>query len=98
MTIQQLFASVLAAALLEGAAFAGTCSVQNSAAPGDWRFVHVYDVKKSEIVLRQAINGGDSKEVTVSGNKIRVDHKRAGNRNYATGPVTACKDGNTVKF
>lgn len=98
MTRQHLFASIIAAALLEGAAVAGTCKVQNAAKPGDWRFVHVYDVKKSEIVLRQAINGGDSKSVTVSGDRVRVNHKYPGSKGYKAGPVVACKNGNIVKF
>ena len=98
MTKHILAFAVTAAALLEGGAFAGTCKVQNAAKPGDWRFVHVYDVKKSEIVLRQAINGGDSKEVTVSGERVRVNHKRPGSKAYAAGAIAICKNGNTVKF
>ena len=98
MTRQQVLIGIAAASILEGAAVAGTCKVQSWAAAGDWRFVDVYDVTKSEIVLRQAINGGDSKDVTVTGDRIRVNHKRSGNRNYAAGPVADCKNGNTVKF
>ena len=98
MTRKHLFAAVVVASLLEGTAAAGTCKVQNTAAPGQWRFVHVYDVKKSEIVLRQAINGGDSKEVTVSGERVRVNHKHPGGKTYTAGAIAICKNGNTVKF
>jgi len=91
-----LFAAV--ALLGENAASAETCKVRNHRAPGDWTFVHVYDVDTGHVVLRQAINGGDSKEVTVSGHRARVDQKPAGHRQYKTGAIAVCKGGNTVSF
>jgi hypothetical protein len=82
----------------ESAALAGSCNVQSSKPHGHWTFVHVYDVDNGHIVLRQAINGGDSKHVTVSGHRLRVEHKTAGHRMYRADPEADCKDGNTVKF
>ena len=94
-----LFGLFAAAALLgEGVALAGNCKVRNSRAPGDWTFVHVHDVDTGQIVMRQAINGGDSKNVTVSGRRVRIDQKPAGHRQYKTGAITVCKGGNTISF
>ena len=89
---------VLSALLAGSPALAETCKVHNNRSPGSWIFVQVYDADTGHVVLRQAINGGDSKEVTVSGHRARVDQKPAGHRNYSTGAVSACKKGNTITF
>jgi hypothetical protein len=95
----KLIGLVAAIALLgESAALAETCKVRNHRAPGDWVFVHVHDADTGQIVLRQAINGGDSKNVTVSGHRARVDQKPAGYRQYKTGSIAVCKGGNTISF
>lgn len=88
----------IGAVLGETAALAGTCKVQSSKAPGQWTFVRVYDLDTGKVVLRQGINGGDSKEVTVKGHRMKIEHKLAGHRNYVAGPMTDCKAGQTVKF
>ena len=90
--------SVAALLLVDSAAIAATCKVQNAGPPDQWRFVHVYDVDRGKIVLRQAIKSGDSKEVTVSGDRVRVDHRLAGSTQYATGPIAQCNEGATIKF
>lgn len=91
-------AAALGLLLVESGAVAGTCKVKNSKPAGHWTFVQVYDADTNNVVLRQAINGGDTKNVTVSRHSVRVDHKFAGQRQYKTGAVAACKDGNTIKF
>jgi hypothetical protein len=87
----------LAGLLIEAQALAETCNVQVTGPADQWKFVHVYDVATGEIVLRQAIKSGESKPVTVSGDKVRVDWKLPGYQKYRTGPVVECKSGNTVK-
>jgi len=88
----------LAALVAESPALADSCKVRNGRSPGSWIFVQVYDADTGHVVLRQAINGGDSKEVTVSGHRARVDQKPAGHRNYDTGAVAVCKRGGTITF
>jgi hypothetical protein len=90
--------AALLALLGESPALAESCKVRNGRSAGNWIFVQVYDVDKGQVVLRQAINGGDSKDVTVSGHRARVDQKPAGHRNYKAGAVAACKGGNTISF
>ena len=91
-------AAALGILLAESAAVAGRCKVQNAKPAGQWTFVQVYDTDTSHVVLRQAIDGVDTKNVTVSGHRVRVDHKLAGHRNYKQGTVAVCKDGNVIKF
>ncbi len=98
MAIRHIPVSVAALLLVDSAAIAATCQIQNAGPPNQWRFVHVYDVDRGKIVLQQAIKSGDSKEVAVSGDQVRVDHKLAGSTQYTTGAVATCKDGATIKF
>ena len=79
------------------AGMAGTCNVQSTRAPGHWKFVKVFDVDTGEIVFQKVIDGGKLHEVTVSGERARVDWKLPGGKDYKAGPVSSCKDGNTVK-
>jgi hypothetical protein len=88
----------LVALLLGTSAGAETCHIQVTGAAGDWKFVHVYDVAKGTIVMRQAIKVGETKQVTVSGSRVRVDWKFAGHRSYTTGAVKTCKGGNTIEI
>jgi len=76
---------------------AETCQVQNTSAPGLWKFVRVYDVDTGQVVLRRAINGGDSVEVRVSGIRARVEFKLAGYTRYKTSANGTCKGGNTLR-
>jgi hypothetical protein len=96
MNIKPLALAGLAFLFIEAQALAETCNVQVTGPEGQWKFVHVYDVATGEIVLRQAIKSGDSKPVTVSGDKVRVDWKLPGYTDYRTGAVLPCKGGNTV--
>ena len=98
MTVGQTGFMLVAMLLAESAAFAGSCKIENSGPPDEWRFVQIYDVDRGQIVLGRAIKSGDSKEVTVSGERVRVDHKLPGGTQYATGPVVICKGGNTIRF
>ena len=98
MTARRLAFAAFALALLETAAVAGSCKVENAGPADEWRFVHGHDVDRGEIVLSKAIKSGDSKPVTVSGERVRVDHKTPGGTRYLTGPVAICKDCNAVKF
>jgi hypothetical protein len=71
--------------------------VENSSAPGSWKFVRAYDADTGEVVLRKAINGGDSAKVTVSGTTARIEYKLAGHTRYQTAIIAACKGGNTLR-
>lgn len=92
-------ASMGALAILFAAApvRAESCQVHNASAPGVWKFVRVYDVDTGQVVLRRAINGGDSVEVTVSGSRARVEFKLAGYTRYKTSVTGTCKGGNTLR-
>ena len=95
----KLLAFAGSAALVLGTpALAETCNVQVTGPADQWKFLHVYDVATGEIVLRQAVKSGDYKAVEVSGDKIRVDWKLAGQKEYRAGAVTQCKAGNTVRI
>jgi len=50
------------------------------------------------MLAAQAIKAGDSRPVEVTGDKIRVDWKMPGDRNYRAGSVALCKAGNFVKI
>src|SRR5688500_5188904 len=88
----------IAAFLSPAEAFAGSCSIQSTRAPGEWKFAKVYDADTGKIVLRQVVNGGDTKQVVVSGERVRVDSKLPGDIDYRTGSVALCKDENIIKF
>lgn len=98
MTIRHMGLAVAAMLLAESAAVAENCKIENGGPPDEWRFVQVFDVDRGQIVLGKAIKSGDSKEVTVTGERIRVDHKLPGGTQFATGPVVVCKGGNTIRF
>ncbi|QIK95370.1 hypothetical protein G7076_01710 [Sphingomonas sp. HDW15A] len=85
--------------LITGApAFAGTCTIESTRAPGEWTFVRVYDVDNGKIVLQRAIKAGLAYEVTVSKNRVRVDSKLPGGISYGAGPISPCRDGNKLKI
>jgi hypothetical protein len=84
------------ALLWQSAALAGTCKIHSASAPGHWRFFRVYDAHTGEVLLRQAVNGGDSKAVTSKHNQVRIESKLPGHRNYRPGPLAACKGDNTI--
>jgi len=95
----KLFALAGVASVFFGSpALAETCNVQVTGPAEHWKFLHVYDVATGEVVLRQAIKAGDSRPVEVTGDKIRVDWKMPGDRNYRAGSVALCKAGNFVKI
>ena len=98
MTAKHMGLAIIAMLLAESAAVAENCKIENGGPPDEWRFVQVFDVDRGQIVLGQAIKSGESKEVTVSGERVRVDHKFPGWTTYATGPVLTCKGGNTIRF
>jgi hypothetical protein len=79
-------------------ASAETCHIQSTSAPGTWRFVKVYDVDTGTTVMQRALDGGATREVSVSGQQVRIDFKNAGGKHYKAGPVATCKNGNTVRF
>ena len=87
----------LMAVLVPSTAFADSCKVQNSSPPGQWKFVRVYDADTGQIVLRQAINGGDSKDVTLTGTRARVEYKLAGDAQYHSATIETCKAGSVLK-
>ena len=98
MTKKHAILVIVAALFAERNAIAGTCNVRSSAPVDRWRFVQVYDVDRNEVVLRQAVKGGDSKPVTVSGERIRVAYKLPGATRYKPGVEALCKEGSTIQF
>jgi len=88
---------VIGVFLGESAAVAGTCNIQSSSPPGVWRFFRVYDGGSGEVLLRQAISGGDSKSVTSKSDQVRVEFKLPGHTKYQVGATATCKDGNTIR-
>jgi hypothetical protein len=81
----------------ESAALAETCNIHSTSPPGHWRFYRVYDARTGEVLLRQAINGGDTKLVTAKHDHVRIESKLPGHLNYRAGPTAACKGGNTIR-
>jgi hypothetical protein len=96
MNTKRLWIGLIALGTSSGA-IAGTCNIESSAPPGQWKFVKVYDVHNGEIVLQRGINAGRLYEVTAKGDRIRIDWKFAGGTHYNSGAVVTCKDGLTVK-
>jgi hypothetical protein len=97
MILKPVALFTIAMLLGEGGALAESCKVQSSSPPGQWKFVRAYDPDTGAVVLRQAINGGDSKSVTVSGRHVRVESKLPGHTHYQPAVVASCKGGNTVR-
>ena len=81
----------------ESAALAGTCNIQSTTPPGVWRFFRIYDAGTGEVLLRQAINGGDTKSVTSKHDQVRVEFKTPGSTKYQVGATAPCKDDNTIR-
>jgi hypothetical protein len=92
-----LFGLALVALGTGSEAIAGTCNVQSTRAPGHWKFIKVYDVDTGKVVLQKVFNGGEHREVVVRGERVRVDWKLPGGKDYKPGAVVICKDGNTVR-
>ncbi len=88
----------LLALLTPGAALADTCRVEVFGAPTIWKFIRAYDADTGEVVLRQAIKSGDGREVTISKNRLRIEFKFPGDRNYHPAQVTTCQGGNIVRI
>ncbi len=96
--MNKIFLGLALVALGTGSeAIAGTCNVQSTRAPGHWKFIKVYDVDTGKIVLQKVMNGGEHREVTVPGERVRVDWKLPGGKDYKHGTVALCKDGNTIR-
>jgi hypothetical protein len=91
-------ALALIASAASTVATAGECRVQNASQRGQWKFIRAYDVTDNIVVLRQPINGGDSKPVTVKGASVRVEYKLAGDKHYHPAHVAACEGGNVVRI
>jgi len=89
--------SVIGTMLVGGTAWAGTCKLQNASSPGTYTFVRVHDADTGKIVLSKAINGGDVVDLEVSGSRVRIEAKTAGQKDYRSGPVSICRDGNTLR-
>ena len=85
------------AALISGTAWADSCKLQNASAKGTYKFVRVHDADTGTIVLSKAINGGDTVDLEVSGSRVRIEAKTAGQKNYRSGPISICKAGNTLR-
>lgn len=76
-----------------------TCDIQNASSPsGEWKFVRASDPLTGEVVLRQAIKSGDSRSATVTGQQVRIEVKRAGDRDYHSARTSECKSGNTIRI
>ena len=88
---------VIGTVLVGGTAWAGACKLQNAAAPGTYTFVRVHDADTGKIVLSKAINGGDIVDLEVTGSRVRIEAKTAGQKNYRSGPISVCKAGNTLR-
>jgi len=97
MTLKPVALFAIAALLVESGALAESCQVQSASQPGQWKFVRAYDPDTGKVVLQQPINGGDSKEVTVAGDHVRVEYKLPGHTHYEAGVVSPCKGGNVVR-
>jgi len=97
-TIRWLSRAIIAGAVLAtGTAWADTCKLQNAGPRGTYKFVRVHDADTGKVVLSKAINGGDTVDLEVSGSRLRIDAKSAGQKNYRSGPILVCKDGNTLR-
>jgi hypothetical protein len=79
-------------------AFAGTCTIEITGPREQYKFVQVHDVAARAIVMRKAIKSGQSREVTVSGDRVRVDWKFAGGTSYQSGKVQACNGGRRIRI
>jgi hypothetical protein len=74
------------------------CKVLNTRSPDQYEFVRIHDLSTGLIVFQSTIRGGDSKGVFTKGDKIRIEHKWAGDRDYHSGVVVECKNGNTIRI
>ncbi|MFL6733516.1 MAG: hypothetical protein ACJ8EY_02340 [Sphingomicrobium sp.] len=98
MNLRSKIALTLVACTLPAGALASSCKVQNASAPGHWKFIRAFDPVNQEQVLGQAIDGGDTKSLTVKGKTVRVDSKLAGHVNYSRARVLTCKGGNIIRL
>ena len=97
MTPRHIALLATAVVLLESQAGAETCMIHNSGPAGEWKFFRVHDADTGQIVLQQAIKGGDSRQVEVSKERVTVSSKFPGYRQYSQPIASTCKGGNTVK-
>jgi hypothetical protein len=86
------------AALLSGSApLELTCKLQSKSPAGEWRFFRVYDASTGEVLLRQAVNGGDRKTIYSKHDQVRVESKLPGHTVYQPSTFAPCKGGNTIE-
>ena len=78
-------------------ALGGTCFIQATGQKERYKFVHVFDMTARSTALRRAVKSGDSREVTVAGDHVRVDWKFPGDKDYRLGRVALCQKGNRIK-
>ena len=88
---------VAAAGVATEASAPATCQLQSISPRGSWRFFRVVDVRTGEIVMAQAINGGDVKQIYPKHSQVRVEHKLPGHTVYQKGPPVECKGGITIR-
>ena len=97
MTLKHLALAGIAVLLVESEALAESYKIQSTNPPGQWKFVRVYDPDTGSIVLGKSINGGDSKTVTVSGERVKIESKLPGHTDYQGAFLAPCKYGNTIR-
>ena len=86
------------AALLSGSApLELACKLQSRGPAGEWRFFRVYDASTGEVLLRQAVNGGDRKTIYSKHDQVRVEFKLPGHTVYQPSTVVPCKGGDTIE-
>ena len=99
MTLGSVILTAFAAAVATGTAAPTEheCKVQSSSAPGQWKFIRIYDASTGVVIWRQAINGGDSKRVTSNGPSVRIETKLPGYIKYTPAGTHTCSGGKTIR-
>ena len=75
-----------------------SCYVVSAAAADRYIFVRVHEVSTGKTVLQSTLRGGQSRGVVVASKKIKIEHKRGGEKDYHSAVVVDCDNGNTIRI
>ena len=74
------------------------CKVLYTGSPERYEFVKIYEVSTGKVVFQSAIKGGEPTGVYVGSNKIKIEHKWAGDLDYHSAVIAECDKGNVIRF
>ena len=74
------------------------CTVLRTGDPSRYVFVKTYEVSTGQVIFQSTLRGGQSIGIFVKSDKIKIEHKWAGDLEYHSAVVANCDRGNTISY